>query len=334
MAEPLRVAVIGLGFGQFHVQTLVNMPEYKLVAVADRNPARDLARYEAQYGVRGYRDAAELLEHERLEAIILSTSPKGRALLLEAAGKHKLAVFVEKPWASNLRQARQLAELCQDMTVMLGFSFRFLPVVQKLRVLIDGELGAPWVASAEYLSSYLPPSESWLWHSDNGGGYFHENSGHLLDVLCYLMGEPTRVYAKGTRFAGRPSEESAAVTLEYSSGAVASVLLGGCGAAAHQHYPRLNLVTANGQAQLWGQDHIWTELHWAKRDDSELRLMQSHPERLSTTRYVSALEHFADCIRRGQKPQSSVADGIRTVHIAEAIYRSLSTQEAVRLETL
>jgi predicted dehydrogenase len=334
MTRPLRTAVIGLGFGQFQAQTLINLPEYALVAVADRNPARDLSAYERRYGVRGYHDALELLEREDLDAVIISTSPKGRAPLLQVASARQLAIFVEKPWAANLVQAREYAAICAEGMVMLGFSFRFLPVVQRLYALLKGELGMPWVASAEYLSNYLPPPESWLWDADDGGGYFNENSCHLLDVLCYLMGDVASVYAKGTRFTGRPSEESAAVTLEFASGAVASVLLGGCGAAAQQHYPRLNLITANGQAQLLGRDHIWTALHWARREQGELQVIETQPERLSETRYVSALRHFAACVDGAKAPESGVADGVRAVALAEAIYRSLVTGSAVNLEAL
>jgi myo-inositol 2-dehydrogenase/D-chiro-inositol 1-dehydrogenase len=332
MVDAIRIAVIGLGFGQFHVQTLANLPDYRLVAVADRSASRDLSFYEAKYNLKGYQNALEMLEQEELEAVVISTSPKGRAPLLEAALARKLAIFVEKPWATNVIQARQWAALCQDAPVMLGFSFRFLPVVQKLHALIASDLGQPWIAQAAYLSSYLPPSDAWVWDAENGGGYFNENSCHLLDILTYLMGESVSVYAKGTRFAGRPSEESAAVTLEFASGAAASMLFGGSGAPAHSNYPHLNLITAAGQAQLLGQDHIFTALHWATRDDSELRVLQTQPERLSETRYVNAFKHFAACIRAGTMPESSVNDGVRAVKLAEAIYTSVRTGDAIRME--
>ena len=34
--DKIRIGVIGLRFGQWHVRTLANMPEAQLVAIADR----------------------------------------------------------------------------------------------------------------------------------------------------------------------------------------------------------------------------------------------------------------------------------------------------------
>ena len=63
--EKIRIGVIGLGFGRFHVRTLANMEEAELVAVADANPdlPGGLEGYAAGYGAKAYRELRGRLQY-------------------------------------------------------------------------------------------------------------------------------------------------------------------------------------------------------------------------------------------------------------------------------
>ena len=113
---PLRFAVIGLGFGYHHVRTLRELPDAELVAVADRNPDLDRGLYEQTYGVTVYEDGLELLDKETLDALIISTSPKTRAALIEKAAQKNVALFVEKPWATDTFSTPKSLPLCAPNT--------------------------------------------------------------------------------------------------------------------------------------------------------------------------------------------------------------------------
>ena len=139
--DQIRIGVIGLGFGHQHVRTLANMEEAQLVAMADMNPqiAGGLEAYAAKYGAKAYLDGIEMMEQESLDAVSICTSPKYRAPLIEHAAQKGIPMIVEKPWATNLAHAQQLAGICRkhDATVMTAFSFRFHPAIIKLRELMD-----------------------------------------------------------------------------------------------------------------------------------------------------------------------------------------------------
>lgn len=265
----LRFAVVGLRFGQFLVRTLAHLDGAQLVAVADRNPdiAEGLKAYAARYGAKAYRSSAELFANETLDAVVIATSPKPRATIIEDAAKSGIAMFVEKPWASNPDHAAQLAEICKrhDATVMLGFSFRFHPAIVRLRELMQGQLGEGRMLNGEYVFDYLPSADGWFWDPENGNGMFNENSCHLFDAVCYLLGKPISVMAEAAQFAGRPSEEAAAITLKFESGAIAALTVGGYGANAHWDFPRIDITTEHGQARLRGRHHMWDSLSWAPR---------------------------------------------------------------------
>jgi predicted dehydrogenase len=331
--DALRIAVIGLGFGRHHVHTLANMPEARIAAVADQNFLGDLAAYAARYGARAYRDGLELIETESLDAVSICTSPRFRDPLVSAAARKGLAMFVEKPWAANLAQARRLAQVCaqHQARVMVGFSFRFHPVVSRLRQLMDGDLGAGWMLSGEYVFGWLPPNEHWLWDPANGNGFFNENSCHLFDVVCHMLGEPLTLTAEGINPLAHPSETGAAITLRFANGSVAALLVGGLGAGGDNRYPRLKLIAANGQAHLQGREHYWEELTWTLRGEANSHTLHAPPESLQNMRYTHAFRHFIECVRSGAQPLATVADGIRSAALAEAVYESIRTGQKVNV---
>jgi predicted dehydrogenase len=333
--DEIRMGVIGLRFGQHHVRTLINMEGVRLVAVADRNPdlPGGLDLYAGRYGARAYRDGIEMMEREKLDAVSIATAPRGRAPLIEHAARTGIAMFVEKPWAADLDHAQRLAALCREhhATVMAAFSFRYHPAIVKLRELMDGELGPAWMLNGDYVFSWVPPAGHWLWDPGNGNGFFNENSCHLLDAVCYLLGDPISVMAEAINPMVCPSENAAAVTLRFSGGAIAALTIGGIGASGFRDFPRMDVVTSNGQARLSGREHIWERLSWATRGSGEMHKVTLPPEALGNTRYTHALRHFVDCVREGKQPSSGVEAGVKSVALAMAVYESARTGKPIQL---
>jgi len=329
----IRIGVIGLRFGLHHVRTLVNMEQAELVAVADSGFER-AETCGRQYGVATYADGVEMMEKEQLDAVSICTSPTRREPLIDAGTSRKLALFIEKPWAADLEQAHRLAKLCRDRKalVMAGFSFRFHPAVVRLQELMSGELGEGWMLNGSYVFGWLPPADGWLWDPAKGGGFFNENSCHLFDVVCALMGEPVSVSAEGGVFAGSPSEDGCALTMRFASGGIAALTIGGIGGGGDRNYPRLEVVTTNGQARLTGREHIWEELAWSGRKASDVQRLTAPVEALGATRYTHALSHFLECVKTGKEPTATVEDGVRSVSVAMGVYESIRTGSRVEVK--
>ena len=331
----VRIGVVGLGFGQQHVRTLANMIDAELVAVADRssNLPGGLEGYAAHYGAKAYRDGVEMIEQEGLDAVTICISPASREPLLRAAGEKGVVMLVEKPWATNLEHARRLAQICEtyNAKVMVAFSFRFHPAIVKLRQLMDSELGQGWLLNGDYLFSWVPPADSWLWDPQNGNGFFNENSGHLFDAVCYLMGKPVSVMAEAINPMAAPSENGAAVTIRFTNGGIAALTLGGIGIPAQKESPRIDIVTANGQARLSGREHIWERLSWATRDGDATQNIVQSPEALGNTRYTDAFTHFLDRVRHNKQPSAEIDDGIAAVALALAVAESAKSGQKVQI---
>jgi predicted dehydrogenase len=337
MSEKVRVGVIGLGFGQFLVRTLAHMNEVRLVAVADRVPdivPGGLDEYARRYGATAYKDSSPMLDNEQLDAVVVAVSPRWRKDIIEQAATHGLPMFIEKPWATDLAHAHELAAIVERHTasVMVGFSFRYHPAVVRLRQLIDSELGPAWMLNGDYVFGWLPPADSWVWDPHNGNGFFNENSCHLFDAVCYLLGKPVSVMAEAANFTGQPSEDAAILTLRFESGAMATLSIGGIGAGARHDFPRLDVIAEHGQAHLTGREHMWEALRWASRGSTTEAIFSAPPEVLGTTRYTHAMQHFVECIQTGASPTATIQDGILAVVLAEAVYKSARTGQKVYIE--
>ena len=64
-------------------------------------------------------------------------------------------MFIEKPWATNVAHAHQLAQLCEHngVKVMVAFSFRFHPAIVKLRQLMEVSWARPGCSTASTSST-------------------------------------------------------------------------------------------------------------------------------------------------------------------------------------
>ena len=143
--EPLRVAVVGLGYwGPNLARNLQELPEADLVAVCDRDE-HALAKLARRYpALRRETDLQAVLDDASIEAVALAT-PVGThyplALRALEAGKH---VFVEKPLAGSSAEALHLVEVAGERGLALvpGHTFLYSPSVNLIREQIQlGTIG-------------------------------------------------------------------------------------------------------------------------------------------------------------------------------------------------
>ncbi|UZJ31314.1 Gfo/Idh/MocA family protein [Streptomyces endophytica] len=131
-----------------------------------------------------------------------------------AAGKH---VYVEKPTASSLAGALELARLAQEAGVRNGVvqDKLFLPGLRKLRRLIEGgffgrilsvrgEFGY-WVFEGDWQQAQRP---SWNYRAEDGGGIAADMFPHWEYVLHELFGPVRTVQAQLTTHLPRRWDES------------------------------------------------------------------------------------------------------------------------------
>jgi predicted dehydrogenase len=112
--RPVGIGLTGLGrWGRNYVKTLLALPECRLVAVADADPAvRDRLADEVDLPVRV--SAAELLSTPAIEAVVIATPDRTHYTLSAAALAAGRDILIEKPMALEPEEAEALAEQAES----------------------------------------------------------------------------------------------------------------------------------------------------------------------------------------------------------------------------
>lgn len=142
--KQLNIGVIGLGeIGAVHCDALLQIPQAKLLAVADIDETR-AKQIALQTGAQPYQNYQELLAREDIDAVIIATPDhlhKEPCIQAAKAGKH---ILVEKPLAMTLEDSMAILGAVEKANVklMVGFTLRFFPQYQHAKASIEkGELG-------------------------------------------------------------------------------------------------------------------------------------------------------------------------------------------------
>ncbi|MEB3260448.1 MAG: Gfo/Idh/MocA family oxidoreductase [Cyanobacteriota bacterium] len=200
-ASPLRVAVVGLGFGlQVHVPALRACPTTQPVALWHPDAER-LRAATATVDLPGAPSLEALLEDPSIDALVLATPPEPRLALARAALEAGKPLLLEKPVTLRAEDAEELRRLAlqRSLAVAVDFEYRAVPLFQQLRDLLrQGVLGTPWLVKLDWLmSSRADPNRPWSWYSRAaaGGGVLGALGTHAADLLHWLVGPSRQVVA-------------------------------------------------------------------------------------------------------------------------------------------
>jgi predicted dehydrogenase len=199
----IGVAVIGAGMaGRSHAagyrtaSTLYGegLPEVRLVAVADVNPAfaTDTARrFGYERAETGWEAVAEAPDVDVVSVVV--ANPLHREIVegLLAAGKH---VLCEKPMAPTVEDAEAMvaAAKASGRETGIGFVFRRSPAIAAIRDQVaSGAIGRPLHFNGHYWCDYgVDPRApmSWRYKGGPGSGALSDIGSHLIDLAEFVCG--------------------------------------------------------------------------------------------------------------------------------------------------
>ena len=246
MSEPLRVGILGAGtIAAVHAANLDQMPEARLVAVADLDGARASA-LAAPRGATVLSTLDELLERCALDAVLVSLPPFATAGVVGCLAERGLHVYAEKPVGLELAAAEAdlAAVRAAGVVAASGYMWRASPIVRRARELLAGR--QPGLVQGTVITAAPPPP--WWREKRRSGGMIVELATHVVDLVRLFGGEPRCVSCIGGRvlleetFAG--IEDVAAATVSFASGAVGSL--------------SLTCATSGGR---WSVDIVARDLH-------------------------------------------------------------------------
>ncbi|KAI9724212.1 MAG: hypothetical protein M1828_003957 [Chrysothrix sp. TS-e1954] len=203
----LNVAVSGLGrMGARHaLHFLTRTPRANLVAAfsPDEKEIAWAKTRLAPYGVQLYTNYDEMLQHERLEAVVVSTVTTVHAEQAIKAIQRGLHVLCEKPLSTDVEISQSVLDASRkrpDLKVMCGFSRRFDASYRDAHArTTSGSIGTPSVFRSQTCDK-LDPSGFFVAYAQFSGGIFVDCNIHDIDLALWFFGPDSTVkscYAVG-----------------------------------------------------------------------------------------------------------------------------------------
>lgn len=210
-APQLKVAIIGCGkIADAHVEEIRKLDGMAtVVGVCDREPlmAEQLADRHAIPA--HFASVEQLLERTRPDVVHVTTPPQSHAFLARMALEAGCHLYIEKPLAMDLAEARALVQMvgAAGKKMTIGWEFLFDPPALRLRQLVaDGVLGAPVHLESCFGYNLASPfgaallSDASHWVHQLPGKLFHNTIDHLLNKLLeFIDDDEPAVTAFGAR---------------------------------------------------------------------------------------------------------------------------------------
>ncbi len=319
----LRVAGIGAGRrAQAHYRALAEVEDAEVVAICDVDAERAQAAAEP-FGADTYADYRDMLDTEQPDAVYIVTPPNLHAEQVEYAATQKAAIFVEKPVALSVLDARRIRMAVEQGGVLccVGYQHRYGNVAARARELLAGrELGLARIWWYQGV-----PKVPWNLDSAQGGGQIVEQATHLLDLCRLFGGEVDEVYAQFGRSAWK--DDTSFQNWDVYSGAFA-FKTGAVGSVATTYalffgLPQssgLDLVSEEQLLRFSGRDlqqitPQGTEVHPVEEPSSEVRMAQA---------FLQAVDEDDPSLLR-----SSLDDALKTLALTLAFNRSTAESRPV-----
>jgi myo-inositol 2-dehydrogenase / D-chiro-inositol 1-dehydrogenase len=179
----------------------------------------------------GFERAEDVLALREVEAVLVATPNHQHIELVLAALDAGLHVLCEKPLAPTIEEIELIASRARQANriVQVGMELRYSPLFNTLHRLVqEGCVGMPKVLWChEFRPPFKPGVGGWRLDAATSGGTLLEKNCHHFDLFnWFTSSRPRRVHAVGsndTLYADREMLDRAWVTVEYASGAQASL---------------------------------------------------------------------------------------------------------------
>jgi predicted dehydrogenase len=320
MTSPSSIRIGVLGAAAIVPMALTNparsVPEAQILAIAARDPERARAFARKHHIPRLHQTYSDLLADPEIDAIY---NPLPNSLHAEwtiralKAGKH---VLCEKPFASNLHEAEEMARTAHETGLVLSeaFAYRYHPLSARVKEIIaSGELGAVRHIEAQFCF-LLPSPNNIRFNYKLAGGALMDCGCYPISLIRHLAGaEPYVERAQARLFAPQVDRKMSA-DLSFTDGRTAHLV---CDMLSPKLFRSVLKVEGEaGKLSVINPYHPhW--FHWLSlrgRNGSHLEQVRGENS------YVLQLRAFIKAIRGETKLNTDPADAIGNMQVIDAIY--------------
>jgi predicted dehydrogenase len=235
--DSIRVGLVGPGWWAetMFVPAVEAHTDADLVAVCGRDLGRTRAFADAHGIDHVFSDAQEMFDSGVIDAVIISTINRVHHPLTMAALDAGLHVLCEKPLATTIEEADEMAATAREtgLTCHVPFTYRYMPVTHYVkRLLEEGYVGRPYLLNLRYYTGYARDGR-YAWRFDpaeaGNAGVLGDLGSHWVDLAQWYFGEIEAVTCVTSHTVEReprpdggkydPLDDGATIIVEFESGA-------------------------------------------------------------------------------------------------------------------
>lgn len=288
----------------------------------------------------------DLIEDKNVEIIDLAFPPDQQPALIRHAlkQKHIKAILAQKPLALSLKEAIKLRDQAQKAGKILSVNqnMRYDQSMRVLKQIIDsGALGD--IVFAQIDMHAIPHWQPFLEKYDRLT--LSNMSVHHLDVLRFLLGDPTEITTltrKDPRTKFEHSDGITVSTMKFPSGTMAISLedvWSGPRQKRYQDDQHINwrVEGTEGVAKGtigWPTGAASTLSYASAKTTGGKWRTPSWKTMWFPHAFIGVMEQLQHAVKTGTAPTLSVADNVKTMALVEAGYRSIARRRAVKLSEI
>ncbi len=243
-------------------------------------------------------------------------------------------ILMEKPLAHDLEGIEEFKAAVEKnkVVVLMAYIFRFSPLTDKVRELLEsGVIGKVLFVRGEF-SEYLPdwhPYEDYrsfyMAEKKQGGGSILDQS-HIMDLVHYLFGGFDTVYALNGNLSSLEvnADDYSELTTRLKSGVVASIHTDMFG---RDHKKELEIKGEKGNIYWSSADNMVTLYD---PETKAKQVFRKFPPDFNLN-YITEINHFIACCEGREQPRATLQEGIETMELILAAYRSVESVTAVKV---
>jgi predicted dehydrogenase len=332
--KEIQIAVVGCGYwGPNLIRNFRYLSDCQVQIVCDVKDDRLSHMRQLYPEVKTTNAFDHILQNSDIDAIAIATPVRLHFEMAKAvlqAGKH---VFIEKPMASSVDECKELIKLAetQNLTIMLGHTFIYSPPVRKAKEIIDyGDIG-----EIQYISSRR--LNLGLFQTDINVAW--DLAPHDISIILYILNQPpVSVNCQGKAHVNPKIEDVTNMTLNFANGGFATIqsswldpnkvremtFVGSKRMLLYNDLePMEKIKIYDKRVETPPHYDTFAEFHYSYHygDMYAPYIKQYEPLR-------KECQEFLDCIRTGDRPESSGYEGLQVVKILEAASKSLKTSGA------
>ncbi|MBT6052788.1 MAG: Gfo/Idh/MocA family oxidoreductase [Candidatus Scalindua sp.] len=315
-----NISVIGTGY--WGKNLVRNFNELGILhTICDSNPST-LNAFQKQYPEVEVQCSFEnVLQNPAIDAVVIATPAETHFKMAKMALLADKHVFVEKPLALFVNEAKELQQLAlsQNLKLMIGHILLYHPAIIKLKEIINsGELGKiNYIYSNRLNLGKIRSEENILWSF----------APHDISAMLFLLDEmPSQVIAQGGNYLNQDITDVTMTMLSFKSGVKGHIFVSWL----HPDKEQKLIIVGDkkmalfddtlteGKLQIHDKGVDWINRQPVPRKNGITLVPLDNSEPLK-----AECEHFLSCIASDTIPKSDGDNGVKVLTVLNACQDSL-----------